>query len=297
MGPVLGPAIGIGSSLLGGWLGSRQSGMEKEAWGAAKTSMNNLTSAGQQAMGYAKDQYNLSAPAYQQAMSYYQRLLGGNRAQMSLATAAPAAQINDLYRGAQSGINRGMLRGGERDLASATLNRDRVGKLAGLVTGVQPMAAEGLSKLAGNGLDLSRGFLNSGAAAYGDAGKIAVGGMDAAEKQAARSGAAWQQAGKSLYDILAPKIPGNGPPRTPAPGFEQNDKYWNKPDYSSQNPNTWGTPSTYTPDPSEIYGGSSTPGNWPGDNGTGGYNSPYVPGTGGYGGAPPGYDPNDPNNW
>lgn len=310
MGPVLGPAIGIGTSLFGGWLGSRQSGQQKEAWGAMKTSMNNLTGAGKQALGYAKDQYNLASPAYGQALTYYQRLLGGNRAQMNLATAGARAGVNDLYRGALGSLTRGRMRGGERDLATAQLQRDRVGKLAQLTTGVQPMAAEALGKLGLSGIDQARGFQNTGVSAFGQAGDIAAKGYDAASRQAQQSGAAWANAGKSIYDILKPKID-NWSMGTPKPGFEQNDKYWNNPDYSTTNPNAWGTPvdnpdmnpnnwqGPYAqPIPGVPYGGSQAPdysgwGSPAYDNGGG----PYIPGTGGYGSAPPGYDPNDPNNW
>lgn len=200
--PAVGPVVGIGTSLLGGWLGSRQSKAEKQAMAASQTAMSNLTGAGQQAMGYAKDQYNLSAPAYQQAMTYYQRLLGGNRALMSQAVAGPSAQINDLYRGAESGLMRGTARGGERDLAEAQLNRDRVGKLAGLTTGVQPMAADALGRLAGNGLNLSSNFLGQGVGAFGAVGDIASNMYKNAQAHQEAAGKAWGAAGKSIYDIV-----------------------------------------------------------------------------------------------
>lgn len=308
MGAALGPILGIGTSLFGGWMGSRQSGMQKEAWGAMKDSMKNLTGAGQAAMGYAKDQYNLASPAYGQSLSYYSRLLGGNRGQMALATAGPRAAIQDLYRGATNNVDRGMARGGERDLQKATLNRDRASKLAGLVTGVQPMAASQLGALAGAGLDRANNFTSTGVSAFGTGANAAAAAYKGATEQADRAGKAWAQAGQNIYNMLPPKWKEWQFGRTPKPGFEANDKYWNNPDYKDyipgtpvQNPDM--NPDAWQPYPGAVVGGPGfeapyygSPQNPYGPGGSSG-GTPYVPGTGGYGSAPPGYDPNDPYNW
>lgn len=116
----------------------------------------------------------LSGPA-----SYWSRLLGGNRASMAQATAAPRGAITDVYRGAEKGLERSGVRGAQRDVAKSELGRDRAGKIAGLTTGVQPMAAQNLADigdrygnmgavLAGAGTDTTR----TGAGLQGNAASI-----------------------------------------------------------------------------------------------------------------------------
>lgn len=90
-------------------------------------------------------------PSVGQATNYYQTLLRGNRGAMAQATAGPRAQITDVYRGAERGLERSGVRGAARDVASSELNRERASSIASLTTGVQPMAA---AALGGLGTDL-----------------------------------------------------------------------------------------------------------------------------------------------
>jgi hypothetical protein len=92
-------------------------------------------------------------PATQSALSYYAKLLQGNRAAMSQATAGPMRQITDVYRGAERGLERQGVRGGERQTALAELNRDRAASIAGLTTGQQGAAANALADI---GSDMTR---------------------------------------------------------------------------------------------------------------------------------------------
>lgn len=85
-------------------------------------------------------------PDFEQAAGYYRNILSGDRAAASGALAPDVAAITENYRGAESNA-RAHLRGGQRDLALSELNRDRVGKTAGLRATLRPGAAASLSDI------------------------------------------------------------------------------------------------------------------------------------------------------
>ena len=66
---------------------------------------------------------------------------------MANATAAPRAQLQEAYRGAQSQLGASGIRGAARDVISGNLQRQGAGQIAGLTTGVQPAAAQALGNL------------------------------------------------------------------------------------------------------------------------------------------------------
>lgn len=140
------PWIIKGGAMLGGSLfakhaqnsAMKRSGEEATAIGGMQNAAGDLTKAGNSL--FAQGQ-----PYQQQAGDYYSTLLRGNRSQMAMATAAPRAAITDIYRGAESNLERSGVRGANREVASAELGRDRASKIAGLTTGVQPGAAAALA--------------------------------------------------------------------------------------------------------------------------------------------------------
>lgn len=124
------------------------------ASGAAKgagTAANTLTTQGMN---------TLAQPA-----GYYRKLLTGDRAAMGEATAAPRAALQEQVRGAQAGIARSGVRGAARDQITGNLARQQQGAVAGLTTGVQPMAASALTQIGG-------GMTQTGAGLYGTSGNI-----------------------------------------------------------------------------------------------------------------------------
>lgn len=121
-------------------------------------------------------QLNQAKPGLNQALGYYSTLLGGNRAQMRNVTAAPRAAITEQYRGAEHGLEKAGLRGGALDTAKEELARDRVGKVAGLTTGVQPMAAEALG-------NLTSGLMGNVNGAFGNAGMTGANLLNADARQ------------------------------------------------------------------------------------------------------------------
>lgn len=107
-------------------------------------------------------------PLTTQASDYWSTLLSGNRAQMALATAAPRAAISDVYRGAESHLERSGVRGASRDVAKAELGRERASKIAGLTTGVQPFAAQQVGELGFDASRMGAGMLGASGGIFSD---------------------------------------------------------------------------------------------------------------------------------
>ena len=143
------PYIAQGVGALGSYLSSRKAGKrgeeEQQALGGAQQAAGTLASTGSSLLG------NVQGPA-----NYFQTLLQGTRPAMAQATAGARGSITDLYRGAERGVDRSGIRGAQRDVTLGELARDRAAKLAGLVTGVQPQAAQSLTEIAGMGVPDAR---------------------------------------------------------------------------------------------------------------------------------------------
>lgn len=113
---------------------------EQAALSGAQTGAGTLQQSGAEGIATGKE---TQAPA----TSYFDTLLRGNRAQQAQATAAPTARITDVYSGAERGLEQSGVRGAARDVASADLTRNKAGAIAGLVSGVQPAAANALTSI------------------------------------------------------------------------------------------------------------------------------------------------------
>jgi hypothetical protein len=170
--PYVKAGVGIGGSLLGNWLGGKaaQSAMqrtpeEQQALAGGQAAAGGLGRQGAGLTGMGLPYAGQSAGMLGQSGNYWQTLLGGNRAAMAQATAAPRGAITDQYRGAERSLERSGVRGGVADLARAELSRDRAGKIAGLTTGVQPMAAEQLASVGGQMGQLGTTLTGQGTAA------------------------------------------------------------------------------------------------------------------------------------
>ncbi len=151
----------LGGALFGKMLqGSAQkrSPEESMALQGAQSAAGNLTQQGNALIGQG-------VPLLGQAGNYWQTLLSGNRAAMAQATAGPRAALTDVYRGAESNLERSGVRGAARDVATAELGRDRAGQIARLTTGMQPAAAQALGGIGSQ-------FLGTGAPMLGQAGSI-----------------------------------------------------------------------------------------------------------------------------
>ncbi len=151
----------LGGSLLGKMAqGSAQkrSPEEAAALGGAQSTAGQLTATGSNLI-------NQGQPLLGQAGNYWSTLLRGSRPAMAQATAGPRAQITDIYRGAESNLERSGIRGASRDVAQAELGRQRAGQIAGLTTGMQPLAASQLA-------DIGERQTSTGANLMGQSGSI-----------------------------------------------------------------------------------------------------------------------------
>lgn len=206
------PWIVKGGSLLGGWLAGRhaqnaalqRSPEEQTALTGAQTAASGLNTTGTQLN-------TQGAGATQQSLGYYEKLLGGNRATMAEATAAPRAAITDEYRGATRNLEHSGIQGAGRDLATAELNRDRVGKIAGLTTGQQGGAASAIS-------DIGTNLISQGGARMGAAGSLygnLLGQGQTNRTNAQQTGA---QTGSSIGSFLFDILSGLGGGKAKMPG-------------------------------------------------------------------------------
>lgn len=155
--PALPWVIQGGAALGGALLGKKaqssamkRSPEEAAALSGAQGGAKDLLSGGKSLIASGQQTTQQGLNTLQQPAGYWSRLLGGNRAAMAQATAAPRAAITDIYSGAQRGLERSNVRGAARDVASAELNREQAGKIAGLTTGIQPAAAGALSDIGTN---------------------------------------------------------------------------------------------------------------------------------------------------
>lgn len=165
---------------------------EQQALGGAQGAAGNLTKTGSSLIQTGQE---TQAPA----TSYFDTLLRGNRAQMAGATAAPRAAITDVYRGAERGLEHSGVRGPQRDVAAADLNRQRASQISSLVTGVQPAAASALT-------GIGQTQIGQGAPMLGQAGGIYSGllGQGASNRRYAREEGEKTGAGFGglIFDIL-----------------------------------------------------------------------------------------------
>lgn len=203
----------LGSALLS--RKSQQSAMqrspeEQQALAGAQGAATSLQTGGQNLIRSGQGTTQQGLDTLGQAGSYWSRLLGGNRALMSQATAAPRAAITDTYRGAERSLQRSGVRGAQRDLAKAELARGRASQIAGLTTGVQPAAAEALGGIGSTITQAGTSTTSTGANLASGAGNIWQGllGAGAANRQYGR--AEGEKTGSRLGGFLFDMISGFG---------------------------------------------------------------------------------------
>jgi hypothetical protein len=110
---------------------------------------------------------NESKPYLSNAGQYYQTLLRGDRGAMQAAVAPYAAQVTDVYRGANRALEQSGVRGAARDVQRGELNRQRASQIAGLTTGMQPQAAGALGALGTTQLQAGTPLLGQAGNIYG----------------------------------------------------------------------------------------------------------------------------------
>lgn len=198
-----------GAALVGGLFGKKaqssaqkRSPEEQAALQGAQETAGRLTSTGSSLISGGLE-------TQRPATSYYDTLLRGNRAAMSVATAAPRAAITDVYRGAERGLEQSGVRGAQRDVAKGELNRQRASQIAGLVTGVQPAAAEALTGIGQHQISAGSPMLGAAGSIYSN-----LLGEGAQNRQYARGEG--EKAGKSIGGLVFDVISGGFGKRKPS---------------------------------------------------------------------------------
>jgi hypothetical protein len=205
-----GPAItqGVGAGV-GIYAGKKMQQAAQQRSPEEQAALGGAQGVAGQAAGMAGQLYGEGRPYLKQAGNYFSTLLGGNRAAMQQAVAGPTAQLTDVYRGAERGLERSGVRGAQRQVAAGDLARDRASKIAGLTTGIQPYAAEQLGKLGSD-------YLQNAAPLYGTAGGVYSNllGQGARNREYARGegqkggeqiGAIIRDAGQAVWNNRGPK--------------------------------------------------------------------------------------------
>jgi hypothetical protein len=116
--------------------------------------------------GHGTEELQTGKETQAPATSYFDKLLHGNRAAQAQAIAAPTAGVQDVYRGAERGLEKSGVRGAARDVASGELARGKASQIAGLVTGVQPAAAQTLTGIGQTQQAQGAGMVSSSNSTY-----------------------------------------------------------------------------------------------------------------------------------
>jgi hypothetical protein len=147
------------------------------------------------------EMFRTGMPAVGQGLSYYQTLLNGSRGAMTQAVAPETAAISDVYRGAENALVRSGVTGAARDEQRGELNRERAGRIAGLIGGVRPRAADAAT---GTGLSLASGATGAGMGA----GHLYSGLIGAGTRNRELGNAAAYDASSSIGAIVADLVKG-----------------------------------------------------------------------------------------
>ena len=140
-------------------------------------------------------------PDFEQSAGYFRNILSGDRAAAAGALAPDIAAITDNYRGAERSAQAN-LRGGTRDLAMAELNRDRVGKTAGLRAALRPGAATALGDIGRFRTTTGLNQVNQGAGLLAGAVPPLSNVYSGLSNNAMQQGAYANQAGSAFGNIL-----------------------------------------------------------------------------------------------
>lgn len=142
------PLISSGIGAVGSYLQNRSKKKAADQQNAlTKPPLAGLTAAGDASAGMGRDSYRAGGQALAPVTSYYQRMLTGNRSDLTQALAPEISATTDLYRGAEKNLERTGAQGAQRDVAREELNRDRVGKTASLLRDARSGAADKLTQI------------------------------------------------------------------------------------------------------------------------------------------------------
>lgn len=205
----------------GGFIGSkfagdsaRKSAMKQSPGEIAATGGVNRAAASQTQLAdqfkqAGGDLLQTGTPAVRQSLSYYSTLLGGNRAAMAQAVAPETQQIGDVYKGAERSLVASGTRGAVRDQARGEIQREKTGRIAGLIGSVRPGAAAQLAGTGMSAIGAGAGALSGAAGATNSAGNLYSGLIGGAQQNRAMGNAAAGDASGQIGALVADLLKNN----------------------------------------------------------------------------------------
>lgn len=138
------------------------------------------------------------------AGSYYKNILG-SRTAATHALAPEMSSALDFYKGGQGRIQNTM-RGGARDVASAELERQKVGQLANMLPTARANAAQGATAVGGAQTGAGSALIGQGSNAAATGGYLSGGFQNANEAQIRRNteaAEAWGRIASGIFGAVA----------------------------------------------------------------------------------------------
>ena len=212
------PFIPMIASTVGGLIGGKKatqaaqtrSPEEAAALTGAQGAGTALQSQGANLFGTGTGMMTTGQQTLAQPTGYFQKLLGGNRALQSQAIASPRAAISDVYRGAERSLDKGGVRGAERDVQQGELGRQRAGQISSLITGVQPAAAQALTGIGQQQVQSGAGIAGQGASATQAGGNLFANLLGQGAQNRAYGRSEGEKTGTSFGSILFDLLKGVG---------------------------------------------------------------------------------------
>ncbi len=225
---LIGPAIALGSSLLGSKLSGGKGGLTGGSTGTDTSGLLKEQVAGMQqtrntATGLqptANDLLRQSSAAYSPVISHYNALLSGNRGAAMSELSPEVQRINQGYDAASRNASALMPRGGGRTAFNSELPYEHMRDVNNLLSASRSTGAQGLlqagSAAGGQGQGLYSSILSGLAGASAGGNSLLNYDLQAKAQQAQKN----QQLGQQIYGILGPLLGkiGGGSSVTPPTG-------------------------------------------------------------------------------
>lgn len=161
--------------------------------------MNQSSGLADQVSRFSQQQHTMAAPAMQKAMQYYTNLASGSQSAIQSTLAPSMSQANQVYSGAERGLNSKMMAGGQRDNAMAELYRQKAGQL-----GMMPFMArnDAMGQLSNMGQQGVQNALQGYSVAGNMLSPAQYGASNIFQANAAKS-AKWGQIGSAIGGVAA----------------------------------------------------------------------------------------------
>lgn len=211
--PWIAPLVGVGASLLGNWLNSRQSAEQKQANQGLLSNMQQGQQTANTLQPYGTGFLNTAQQGIGSSMDYWSKLLSGNRGEMMSAMAPEVNRINAGYDQNKRSLLQFAPRGGGQAgmLASAPYKEQQ--DINSLFQTLRPQAAQQMGNLGlqagGLGNQTFSNLLNALAGSSGAASSILSKGQTQ-QMINNQAGQQWGNMGYQLGSSLAPWLTGSG---------------------------------------------------------------------------------------